>query len=178
MARTQPATLGGGCFWCLEGVFQQLPAVEAAISGYAGGTLPQPTYRQVCTGRTGHAEVVQVHYDPERLSYRELLALFFTIHDPTQRNRQGPDVGTQYRSIILYADQQQRRIAETVLRELETTEAFRAPIVTELEPLEAFYPAEADHQRFYDTAPEAPYCRAMIAPKIAQARARFPQLFS
>ncbi len=178
MAEPRTATLGGGCFWCLEGVFQQLAGVSEAISGYAGGSTANPSYRQVCTGKTGHAEVVQVRYDPERISYRELLDLFFTIHDPTQHNRQGPDVGPQYRSIILYADDEQRRTAEAVIAELADTGGLDGPVTTEVVPLTAFYPAEAEHQRFYDAAPDAPYCRAMIAPKIARARERFPHLFA
>ncbi len=178
MAETRTATLGGGCFWCLEGVFQQLAGVAEATSGYAGGWTAEPSYRQVCTARTGHAEVVQVRYDPDRVSYRELLGVFFTIHDPTQRNRQGPDVGPQYRSIILYADEQQRQTAAAVIDELEAAGGLAGPVTTELTPLEAFYPAEAEHQRFYDAAPDAPYCRAMIAPKIARARERFPHLFA
>ncbi|MCG5549429.1 peptide-methionine (S)-S-oxide reductase MsrA [Halorhodospira halochloris] len=170
-------TVGGGCFWCIEGVFQQLPAVHQAISGYAGGESPDPSYREVCSGRTGHAEVVQVNFDPEQVEERALLELFFAIHDPTQHNRQGPDVGSQYRSIILYADKEQRQTAEAVIKEIEAAGEYSAPIVTELVPLTTFYPAEEVHQRYYEAAPEAPYCRSMIAPKIAKARERFPRLF-
>ena len=175
MSRT--ITVGGGCFWCIEGVFQQLPAVQRAISGYAGGETTDPSYREVCSGRTGHAEVVQVRFDPERVEERALFELFFAIHDPTQRNHQGPDVGPQYRSIVLYADTEQRRTAEVVIGELEAASAYPSPIVTELAPLTVFYPAEAVHQRYYEAAPEAPYCRSMIAPKIARARERLPHLF-
>ncbi len=178
MAQTETATLGGGCFWCIEGVFQQLNGVEAAISGYAGGHVSNPTYRQVCQGATGHAEVVQVRFDPDRLPYRRLLEVFFTIHDPTQRNRQGPDRGPQYRSIILYADDHQKQTAQAVIGALEADGAFTGPVVTELAPLEAFYPAEAEHQQFYDRQPAAPYCRAMILPKLQRARERFPDLFA
>ncbi len=175
MAEMHTATLGGGCFWCIEGVFQQLDGVEAAISGYAGGDKPDPTYRQVCSGETGHAEVVQIRYDPDRISYRELLEVLFTIHDPTQCNGQGPDVGPQYRSIILYADEGQRQVAAQVIQELEASGCFSRPVVTEVTPLEAFYPAEAEHQRLYDANPQAPYCQAMIAPKIARVQERYPE---
>jgi len=178
MAETRAATFGGGCFWCIEGVFQRLRGVEAAVSGYAGGATEHPTYRQVCSGTTGHAEVVQVRFDPEQIGYRELLEVFFTIHDPTQRNRQGPDVGSQYRSIILYADEEQRRTAVELIRELDESGTLPGPVVTEVEPLYAFYPAEPEHQRYYDGAPQAPYCRAMIAPKIARARERYPERFA
>ena len=176
MTGSSMATFGGGCFWCIEGVFQQLRGVESVTSGYAGGSTSNPTYREVCSGRTGHAEVVQVRYAPERIGYRDLLAVLFTIHDPTQRDRQGPDVGPQYRSIILYADEEQRRIALETIRDLESSGELSGPVVTEVVPLEAFYPAEAMHQRYYDSAPDAPYCRTMIAPKIARARERFPEL--
>ncbi len=178
MAETHHAVLGGGCFWCLEGVFRRLRGVNAAVSGYAGGHTADPDYRSVCTGRTGHAEVVQIAYEPERIGYDQLLAVFFHLHDPTQRNRQGPDVGPQYRSIILYADEAQRRTAAEKISELDRSGAYPAPVVTELAPLGAFYPAEPEHQRFYDSHPEAPYCRAMIAPKIARARQQLPELFA
>ena len=167
------ATLGGGCFWCLEAVFQRLEGVRSVRSGYAGGDVADPTYEQVCGGRTGHAEVVQVEFDPSVTSYRELLELFFTIHDPTTPNRQGADVGTQYRSIILYHTPEQKTVAEKVVRELEAEGVFDAPIVTELEPLEEFYPAEDYHQNYYNDNPNQPYCRVVIDPKVAKLRAKY-----
>jgi len=171
--RTEVATLAGGCFWCLEAVFELLRGVEKVESGYSGGHVPNPTYEQVCSGTTGHAEVVQVTYDPEEISYRDLLEVFFTIHDPTQLNRQGPDVGTQYRSAIFYHTEEQRRIAEEVVRELEAEGIWEGPIVTEIVPFEAFYPAEAYHRQYYRRNPTQPYCMAVVAPKVAKARKRF-----
>ena len=167
------ATLGGGCFWCLEAVFQDLKGVEKVESGYAGGTLPNPSYEQVCTGTTGHAEVVQITFDPQVISFRELLEVFFTIHDPTPRNRQGPDVGTQYRSAIFYHNESQKAIAEEVIRELNAAGIWDAPIVTEVVPLRAFYRAEAYHQEYFKRNPSQPYCRVVIAPKVAKFRQRY-----
>lgn len=167
------ATLGGGCFWCLDAVYRELNGVEEVVAGYAGGELPNPTYQQVCSGRTGHAEVVQIRYDAERITYRDLLEVFFTIHDPTQRDRQGHDVGPQYRSIILYHDDEQRRIAEAVKREITEAELWPQPIVTEIAPLRAFYAAEPHHQDYYADNPAAPYCQLVIAPKVAKFRERF-----
>jgi peptide-methionine (S)-S-oxide reductase len=164
------ASLGGGCFWCLEAAFDALRGVESVVSGYAGGTVPEPTYKQVCSGRTGHAEVVQVTFDPDVISYRELLEVFFTLHDPTTLNRQGADVGTQYRSVIFYHTPEQRRVAREVLDELEAEGIWDAPLVTELEPLETFYPAEDYHQDYYANNPRQPYCRAVIPPKLAKLR--------
>lgn len=167
------ATLGGGCFWCLEAVFQDLKGVEKVESGYAGGTLPNPSYEQVCTGTTGHAEVVQITFDPQVISFRELLEVFFTIHDPTTLNRQGPDVGTQYRSAIFYHNDSQKAIAEEVIRELNAAGIWDAPIVTEVVPLRAFYRAEAYHQEYFKRNPAQPYCRVVIAPKVAKFRQRY-----
>lgn len=164
------ATVGGGCFWCLEAVFERLGGVERVVSGYAGGELADPTYREVCCGTTGHAEVVQIHFDPGEISYADLLRLFFTIHDPTTADRQGPDVGPQYRSIILYDSEEQRRVAEEVMQEVERRGIWEDPLVTELVPLEAFYPAEAYHQRYFERNAQQPYCQVVIAPKVAKFR--------
>ncbi|WP_028238391.1 peptide-methionine (S)-S-oxide reductase MsrA [Stutzerimonas azotifigens] len=162
--------LGGGCFWCVEAVFENLRGVERVVSGYAGGHVPNPTYRQVCEKTTGHAEVVQVSYDPQQVSLRELLEVFFTTHDPTTPNRQGADVGPQYRSIVLYADEEQKRVAEQVIADLGGQGLWDSPIVTELQPLEAFYPAEPEHYAYYRRNPYQPYCQAVIAPKVAKLR--------
>lgn len=167
------ATLAGGCFWCLEAVFQQLKGVAKVESGYAGGTVPNPSYEAVCTGRTGHAEVVQVTYDPDAISFRDLLEVFFTIHDPTTRDRQGPDVGTQYRSAIFYHSPEQRAAAEQVIADLEAQKLWDDPIVTEVVPLAAFYPAEEYHRDYYLRNPNQAYCRAVVAPKVAKARKLF-----
>ena len=165
----EQATLGGGCFWCLEAVYQQVQGVEAVVSGYAGGHVPNPTYRQVCGKDTGHAEVVQITYDPAQVSSRTLLEIFFTIHNPTTRNREGADVGPQYRSIILWHDAEQRETAEAVIDELNAS-VFSDGIVTEVEPLDTFYEAETNHQDYYETNPSRPYCRAVIDPKLKKLR--------
>jgi peptide-methionine (S)-S-oxide reductase len=170
---TEVATLGGGCFWCLEAVYEELRGVEKVESGYSGGTVPDPTYRQVCTGTTGHAEVVQVTFDPEVVSFEEILEVFFTIHDPTTLNRQGADVGTQYRSAIFYHDEEQRRVAEEVIAELEARHLWDNPIVTEVTPFDAFYRAEDYHQEYYRNNPEQPYCQVVIAPKVAKFRSKY-----
>ncbi|MFW5905100.1 MAG: peptide-methionine (S)-S-oxide reductase MsrA [bacterium] len=169
-AETQQATLGGGCFWCLEAIFQQVDGVLDVTSGYAGGHVADPSYRQVCSGETGHAEVVQVRFDPQRVTYRELLELFFRTHDPTTPGRQGADVGPQYRSIILWHDREQERAARRLMDELDDAGVFDGPIVTELIPLERFYPAEDEHHRFYERNPEQVYCRIVIRPKLGTAR--------
>jgi peptide-methionine (S)-S-oxide reductase len=169
----QLATLAGGCFWCLEGVFEQLRGVERVVSGYAGGTVAQPTYQQVCTGATGHAEVVQIAFDPAVISYREILEVFFTIHDPTTLNRQGADVGTQYRSAIFYGAPEQKNIAEQVIAEINAARIWPAPLVTQVVPLDEFYPAEEYHQGYFRQHPGQPYCQAVIAPKVAKFRKRF-----
>jgi peptide-methionine (S)-S-oxide reductase len=168
----QVATLGGGCFWCLEAAFARLRGVEDVVSGYAGGDAADPSYEEVCSGTTGHAEVVRVRFDPRVVSFRTLLEVFFTIHDPTTPNRQGADVGTQYRSIILWHDEEQRAVAEQLVEELERSGAFDAPIVTEIVPLEAFYPAEDVHQSYFERNGRAPYCRIVIEPKLAKLRER------
>jgi len=167
------ATLGGGCFWCLEAVFEQLQGVERVVSGYAGGSVPDPTYQQVCGGRTGHAEVIQVTFDPSVLPYRDVLDVFFAFHDPTTLNRQGYDAGTQYRSIILAHTPEQARAARAVIAELTAAQAFDRPIVTEVAPLATFYPAEDHHQGYYRQNPEQPYCRATISPKMAKLRQKY-----
>ena len=167
------ATLAGGCFWCLEAVYKELRGVESVVSGYAGGHVPRPTYRQVCEGTTGHAEVVQVTFDPREVTFRELLEVFFTIHDPTTPNRQGADVGTQYRSAIFYHTPEQRETAEQVIAELTAAGVWDAPIVTEVAPLTNFYPAEDYHQDYFENNPAQPYCRAVVAPKVAKFRKHF-----
>ena len=171
--RTEVATLAGGCFWCLEAVYQEVAGVERVVSGYAGGHAPDPTYQQVCSGTTGHAEVVQVHFDPEQVSYRRLLQIFFGIHDPTTPNRQGGDVGTQYRSAIFTHSPEQQATAEALVRELTDEQLFDAPIVTEVRPLDTFYPAEDYHQDYFRQNPNQPYCRAVVGPKLAKFRAKF-----
>jgi peptide-methionine (S)-S-oxide reductase len=168
--RTELATLGGGCFWCLEAVFQDLNGVERVVSGYAGGAVPNPSYEDVCTGRTGHAEVVQVTFDPAVLSYRDLLQVFFAIHDPTTLNRQGPDVGTQYRSAIFHHGPEQERVAREVITDLERQGLWDSPIVTEVTPAPPFYPAEEYHQEYFRRNPGQGYCRVVIAPKVAKFR--------
>jgi peptide-methionine (S)-S-oxide reductase len=164
------ATLAGGCFWCLEAVFEQVRGVDRVESGYAGGKLEQPTYKQVCGGDTGHAEVVQVTFDPSVISYRELLELFFSIHDPTTLNRQGADVGTQYRSAIFYHSPQQKQTAEQVIKELNAAKLWDAPIVTEVVPFEHLYKAEDYHQGYFRDNPFQPYCQAVVAPKVVKFR--------
>jgi peptide-methionine (S)-S-oxide reductase len=169
------ATLAGGCFWCLEAVFDDLQGVEDVVSGYSGGHVPDPDYRLVCTGATGHAEVVQVTFDPAQISFRELLEVFFSIHDPTTLNRQGADVGTQYRSAIFYHDEKQKEIAEEVIKELENAGTWRTPVVTEVSPLTEFYPAEDYHQEYFANNPRQPYCQVVVAPKVAKFRKQFSE---
>jgi peptide-methionine (S)-S-oxide reductase len=170
---TETATLAGGCFWCLEAVFQQLQGVERVSSGYTGGRMPNPTYEAVCGGNTGHAEAVQVVFDPSVISYRDLLDVFFTIHDPTTLDRQGADVGTQYRSAIFYHTPAQQATAQAVIADLGGQGVWDAPIVTAVVPLEQFYPAEAYHQDYYRRNPTQAYCRVVIAPKVAKLRQHF-----
>ncbi len=167
------ATLAGGCFWCLEAVFKELRGVEEVISGYAGGHLPNPSYGQVCGGMTGHAEVVQIAFDPQLITFKELLEVFFTIHDPTTLNRQGADVGTQYRSGIFYHSPEQKAVAEQMIADLAAAGVWEDPIVTELTPLPEFYRAENYHQQYFENNPNQPYCRAVVAPKVAKARQKF-----
>jgi peptide-methionine (S)-S-oxide reductase len=165
------ATLGGGCFWCLDAVFRDLRGVEGVVSGYAGGEVANPSYESVCAGTTGHAEVAQVTFDPEILSFRELLEVFFTIHDPTTLNRQGADRGTQYRSAILFHSPEQQATAAAVIADVQPL--WNDPIVTEVAPLETFYPAEEYHQDYYRANPGQRYCQVVIAPKVAKARKEF-----
>jgi peptide-methionine (S)-S-oxide reductase len=167
------ATLGGGCFWCLEAVFKDLRGVESVVSGYAGGQVENPTYEQVCGGRTGHAEVVQVTFDPKAITFRDLLDVFFTIHDPTTKDRQGADVGPQYRSIILHHGPEQKAEAERTIADLREKDIWRAPVVTEVAPLETFYPAEDYHQDYFEQNPRQRYCQIVIAPKVAKFRKEF-----
>jgi len=167
------ATLGGGCFWCLEAVYEQLRGVEEVVSGYSGGHVDHPTYREVCSGATGHAEVTQITFDPSVVTYREILQVFFTIHDPTTRDRQGADVGPQYRSVIFWHSEEQKRVAEEVIAELEAEAVWDAPIVTEISPLERFYAAEGYHQQYYRRNPDQAYCRVVIAPKVAKFRQKY-----
>ena len=167
------ATLAGGCFWCIESVFNQLRGVESAVSGYMGGHTRNPTYKDICGGDTGHAEVVQVTFDPAELSYRELLDVFFTLHDPTQLNRQGNDVGTQYRSAIFWHTPEQKAEAEAVIAELTAAKQFGAPIVTEVTEAVMFYPAEDYHQGYFEQNPNQPYCQFVVAPKVVKARAKY-----
>ena len=164
------ATLAGGCFWCLEAAFQDLKGVETVESGYSGGSVPHPSYEQVCTGTTGHAEVVQITFDPQVVTFRDLLHVFFTIHDPTTLNRQGGDVGTQYRSAIFYHGPEQKAEAQRVIAELQAEQVWDDPIVTELTPFEHFYPAEEYHRDYFRRNPNQGYCRAVIAPKVAKVR--------
>ncbi|NPV55834.1 MAG: peptide-methionine (S)-S-oxide reductase MsrA [Anaerolineae bacterium] len=172
-ANLQIATLAGGCFWCLEAVFDQVIGVTDVVSGYAGGHAANPTYQQVCTGNTGHAEVVQVTFDPAVIDFADLLRIFFAIHDPTTLNRQGADVGTQYRSAIFYHDEAQKAAAEAVIEELVDEKLWHDPIVTELVPLQAFYPAEDYHQEYFANNPGQGYCQFVVAPKVAKFRQKF-----
>jgi peptide-methionine (S)-S-oxide reductase len=167
------ATLAGGCFWCLEAVFQPLRGVTKVVSGYTGGSVPNPSYQAVCTGATGHAEVTQVTFDPAVISFRDLLDVFFTIHDPTTLNRQGNDEGTQYRSAVFYHSPEQKTDAEGAIKELEAEKVWDDPIVTEVVPLETFYAAENYHQDYYARNATQPYCRAVIAPKVAKLRSKY-----
>jgi peptide-methionine (S)-S-oxide reductase len=169
----ETATLGGGCFWCLEAVFEQLRGVRQVVSGYAGGAVDNPTYQQVCGGDTGHAEVVQVTFDPGAVTYREVLEVFFAIHDPTSLNRQGADVGTQYRSEIFFHSDAQKRIAEDLIRELNAEGVWPKPIVTAVSPFTRFYPAEAYHQGYFRANGSQPYCQGVVAPKVAKFRQTF-----
>jgi peptide-methionine (S)-S-oxide reductase len=172
---TEVATLAGGCFWCLEAVFDGLKGVEGVVSGYTGGRVANPSYEAVCTGRTGHAEVVQVMFDPTVITYHDLLDVFFTIHDPTTLNRQGGDVGTQYRSAIYYHSPQQKAIAEQTIAEVNASHIWDHPIVTEVSPIEKFYEAEDYHQQYFARNPYQGYCRAIIAPKVAKFRKQYMQ---
>jgi peptide-methionine (S)-S-oxide reductase len=169
----ETATLGGGCFWCLEAVFDDLRGVESVVSGYAGGHVRNPSYEHVCAGTTGHAEVVQVTFDPAEVSFREILDVFFTIHDPTTLNRQGGDVGTQYRSAVFHHDDAQKRTAEEAIRDLEAEGVWENPVVTQVVPLTEFYPAEDYHQEYFARNPRAGYCQVVIAPKVSKFRKQY-----
>ncbi len=169
----ETVTLAGGCFWCTEAIFAELKGVERVESGYSGGTVPNPTYRQVCTGTTGHAEAIQITFDPKVISLRELLEVFFTTHDPTTLDRQGPDVGPQYRSAIFYHTNEQKAIAEQVILEINAASIWPAPIVTEVTPFKAFFKAEDYHQEYFKLQGDQPYCRAVIAPKVTKFRERY-----
>lgn len=171
--RLETATLAGGCFWCLDGAYRNLRGVIAVESGYAGGHVPNPTYEQVCTGTTGHAEVVRVTFDPDAITYRDLLEIFFSLHDPTTLNRQGGDVGTQYRSAVFTHDQVQRETAEAIVAELEREKVFDDPIVTEIAAVGDYYPGESYHQDYYRQNPNQGYCQVVVAPKLAKFRARY-----
>ena len=170
------ATLAGGCFWCLEAVFDEVKGVHSVESGYAGGHVDNPSYRAVCNGDTGHAEVIQVHFDPNIVTYRDLLNVFFAIHDPTTLNRQGGDVGTQYRSAIFYHDDEQKMIAEELIRDLNSQQIWDRPIVTEVAKLDKFYVAEDYHQEYFARNPYQPYCQAVVAPKVSKFRKHFLDL--
>jgi peptide-methionine (S)-S-oxide reductase len=172
-AGTEGATLAGGCFWCLEAIFKEVDGVEKVTSGYTGGTTTNPTYLEVCTGTTGHAEAVQLAFNPGKISYREILQIFFSIHDPTTANRQGGDVGTQYRSAIFYHDDRQRATAEALVRELNEARLWKKPIVTRVVPLENFYPAEDYHREYFLRHPEQSYCQVVISPKVDKFRKRW-----
>ena len=172
-ARREIATLAGGCFWCLEAVYEGLRGVDSVVSGYMGGTRPNPTYEDVCEGTTGHAEVVQIVYDPSMIAFRDLLEVFFNIHDPTTLNRQGNDVGTQYRSAIFYHTPEQKRVAEELVAAVDASGIWRDPIVTDIAPAGLFYPAEGYHQEYFARNPNQPYCRLVVAPKVAKFRSRF-----
>ena len=167
------ATLAGGCFWCLEAVFDEVKGVDSVESGYAGGHVDNPSYRAVCDGDTGHAEVIQVHFDPNIVSYRDLLNVFFAIHDPTTLNRQGADVGTQYRSAIFYQDDEQKKIAEDLIKDLNSQKIWDKHIVTEVTKLDKFYMAEDYHQEYFARNPYQPYCQAVVAPKVSKFRKHF-----
>jgi peptide-methionine (S)-S-oxide reductase len=172
----QTATLAGGCFWCLEAVFDEVKGVDSVESGYAGGHIDNPSYRAVCNGDTGHAEVIQIHFDPNVVSYRDLLNVFFAIHDPTTLNRQGADVGTQYRSAIFYHDDDQKMIAEELVKDLNSQNIWDRPIVTEVAKLDTFYMAEDYHQEYFARNPYQPYCQAVVAPKVSKFRKHFLEL--
>ena len=172
----QTATLAGGCFWCLEAVYDEIKGVQGVELGYAGGHMDNPTYRAVCNGDTGHAEVIQVHFDPNAVSYRDLLNVFFAIHDPTTLNRQGADVGTQYRSAIFYHDDEQKRTAEELIKDLNAQQIWDRPIVTEVAPLDKFYMAEDYHQEYFARNPYQPYCMAVVSPKVSKFRKHFIEM--
>ena len=167
------ATLASGCFWCIEAVFREVDGVENVVSGYTGGATVNPTYQKVCTGKTGHAEAVQVSFNPFKISYREILEIFFSVHDPTTLNRQGADTGTQYRSAIFYHNEQQKAIAEELIGELNKAHLWKQPIVTQIVPLDTFYPGEDYHREYFSRHPEQAYCQMVISPKVSEFRKRW-----
>jgi peptide-methionine (S)-S-oxide reductase len=171
--RRELATLGGGCFWCLEPIFRDIAGVERVVVGYSGGDVANPSYRQVCEGTTGHAEVIQVTFDPKVISYKEILEIFFSVHDPTTPHRQGPDTGPQYRSIILAHSEQQKKIAERMIQDLDAAKIWSAPVVTEVVPFRVFYSAEDYHQEYFKNNPHQSYCRAIIEPKVGKFRKKY-----
>ncbi len=175
---SEVAVLGGGCFWCFEAIFSKLKGVEKVESGYSGGTVPNPSYEQVCSDETGHAETVRITFNPRAISYRQLLEIFFAFHDPTTPNRQGTDVGSQYRSVIFYLSQDQKSMAESVMREFAAENVWGAPIVTELKPLVVFYKAEDYHQEYYEKNPRQGYCMFVIAPKVSKFRKKYQSLLA
>lgn len=175
MPKEQTAVFGGGCFWCIEAIFQRLTGVTHVESGYMGGHIDNPTYRQVCGGDTGHVEIVRITFNPDEISFRDLLDVFFTVHDPTTLNRQGNDAGEQYRSVIFYADEEQQRIAEETIAELAASKEFSEPIVTAVEPASKFYAAEDYHQNYYNENSRQPYCMFVISPKLAKFEKKFAE---
>ena len=174
----ETATFGAGCFWCVEAVYQNLKGVQKVVSGYAGGKTPNPTYKQICTGQTGHAEVAQITYDPNQISYQDLLDVFWNTHDPTTLNRQGADTRTQYRSVIFYNDVHQKEIAEQAMAETDASGLWSNPIVTEISPIPTFYPAEDYHQNYYQSNPSQPYCTVIISPKIQKLKKEFKHILN
>lgn len=175
MATLERATLAGGCFWCTGSVFDELRGVESVVSGYSGGHKDSPTYQEVCTGTTGHAEVIQIEFDPAEIDFSDILRVFFTVHDPTTLNRQGGDIGTQYRSSVFYHSEAQKQAAEDVIREIDAAAIYPNPIVTEVVPFEKFWPAEDYHQEYFVNNPNQPYCSAVIAPKVAKFRKMYAE---
>ena len=173
----ETVVLGGGCFWCLEALFLHIKGVTSVVSGYAGGSLENPTYEQVCTGTTGHAEVVKIDYNPSIISLEEIFHIFFYVHDPTTKDRQGTDVGTQYRSIILYSNEKQKEIANNVIKNLQDSKAFHGPIVTEVVLLDMFYMADESHQRYFEKNPKIAYCQVVIAPKVKNLEDEFSKFY-
>jgi peptide-methionine (S)-S-oxide reductase len=173
---TETATVGGGCFWCTEAAFKEIDGVESVTSGYAGGHAENPSYREVCRGSTGHAEVVQIEYDPDRLEYEDVLEIFFAVHDPTQLNRQGPDVGSQYRSIVLTHDEEQRAVADAYIEALDAEGGYDDEVVTEVEPLETFWRAEEKHQDYFEKNPGDAYCQMHAQPKVEKVREKFAEI--
>jgi len=173
LQRREITTLAGGCFWCLEAIFKELRGVDKVVSGYSGGIVPNPLYQEVCTGTTGHAEAIQIIFDPQIITFKELLEVFLTIHDPTTLNRQGADMGTQYRSVIFYHKPEQKEIAKEVIAKIEVANIWDTPIVTEITQFKAFYPAEKYHQDYFLHNPDQPYCRVVIEPKVAKFRKQF-----